>query len=70
MTSSSRKRREEALRRLLDEMAGTTQGRSFFSIEQQVMAHRDRYVFRGDIDLTVDQLLTPAPSSAQKPLWW
>lgn len=69
MTSSSRKRREEALRRLLDEMAGTTQGRSFFSIEQ-VEEHRDRYVFRGDIDSLVDQLLTPAPSSAQKPLWW
>ena len=70
MTSSSRKRREEALRRLLDEMAGTTQGRSFFSIERQVEEHRDRYVFRGDIDSLVDQLRSPAPSSAQKPLWW
>jgi hypothetical protein len=51
-------------------MAGTTQGRSFFSTEQQVEAHRKRYVFRADIDGMIDQLISPAPSSAQKPLWW
>jgi len=68
---ASRKRREEALRRLLQtEQAGSLAGRSFFSAASLVERREEHYVFTGDVDALIDRLVVPAPSSAQKPLWW